>query len=89
MVFLAQIDCASLPVIDPFWAATCTWEHHGGLIRLFADLMDNPFEPGLAVALTCDPAASVTPALALRSDPRAQRSGFSRTWTSRPSHSKS
>lgn len=64
MVFLAQIDCASLPLIDPSWGATCTWEHGGRLIRLFADLMDNPFEPGLAVALTCDPSASVTPALA-------------------------
>lgn len=57
MVFLAQVDCSSLPPIEPPWdRASADWAHGGGLLRLFADFMDNPFEGEAAIAVSCDPA---------------------------------
>jgi hypothetical protein len=56
MVFLAQIDASKLPELDPAWPDPHPWAHRGQLIRVFADLLDNPAEPGPAVVLACDPA---------------------------------
>lgn len=55
MVCLAQIDCSALPAIDPPWGDGPQWAHDGRLVRLFADLMDSPYEPCRALALVCDP----------------------------------
>jgi uncharacterized protein DUF1963 len=55
MVFLAQIDASRLPDLDPAWPDPNPWAHQGRLIHVFADLLDNPFEPGPAVVRACDP----------------------------------
>jgi hypothetical protein len=46
MTFLAQIDGSSLPQLNPAWPDPHPWAHGGELIRVFADLLDNPVEPG-------------------------------------------
>ena len=60
MAFVAQINCAELPAFDPPWQLRTPWRHNDRLVRLFADLLDNPVEPGPAVALQTDPAAPLT-----------------------------
>lgn len=60
MAFVAQIDASRLPAFDPPWELATPWEHDDQLVRLFADLLDNPVEPGPAVALVTDPAGPLT-----------------------------
>jgi Domain of unknown function (DUF1963) len=60
MAFVAQIDASRLPAFDSPWELATPWRHDGQLIRLFADLLDSPAEPGLAVALMTDPAGPLT-----------------------------
>jgi hypothetical protein len=60
MAFVAQIDAARLPSFDPPWELATPWKHDGRLFRFFADLLDNPVEPGPAVALVTDPASPLT-----------------------------
>jgi hypothetical protein len=40
---LAQIDPLALPAMDPMWADPPSARLTGGLLRVFADLLDNPF----------------------------------------------
>jgi hypothetical protein len=60
MAFVAQIDASVLPAFDPPWELATSWRHDGALFRFFADLLDNPIEPGPAVALVADPDAPLT-----------------------------
>lgn len=55
MTFLAQVDCSGLPAFDPPWLDPRPWRHGDLLLRLFADLFDNPIEPGIAIGLACEP----------------------------------
>lgn len=59
MTFVVQIDCSTLQPPDG-WEDPRPWGDDGPLLRVFADLLDNPNEPGLAVALACDPRAPLT-----------------------------
>ena len=59
MTFVAQVACSTLLPIEG-WEDPRPWTHQGRLLRIFADLLDNPNEPGLAVALACDPSAGLT-----------------------------
>jgi hypothetical protein len=51
MTFLAQIDCGALPAVDPEWSDPPPWPRGTCLLRVFADLVDNPIEPGPARVL--------------------------------------
>ena len=59
MTFLAQIDCSNLPPLHG-WDDPRPWRHDGRLVRIFADLVDTPNEPGLAIALACDPETALS-----------------------------
>ena len=48
MMFVAQLATAHLPDLEP---ADQVWDHRGELVRLFADLIDNPYDPGPAIGL--------------------------------------
>jgi hypothetical protein len=60
MTFLAQIDSSSLPQLDPAWPDPHPWAHGGELIRVFADLLDNPTELGPAIVLAYRPSGLLT-----------------------------
>ncbi|WP_320671213.1 DUF1963 domain-containing protein [Patulibacter defluvii] len=51
LTFLAAIDCAALPALDDAWPDPTGWRHDGALLRIFADLVDQPREPGPATIL--------------------------------------
>ncbi len=56
MTFLAQVNCDELPDPAGEWTASGLRPPAGLLLRVFANLVDNPFEPGparvLATSLT-------------------------------------
>jgi hypothetical protein len=60
MTFVAQIDASRLPPLDGQWPVPAPWRHGGQLVRMFADLLDNPIEPGPCVVLQCAPDAPLT-----------------------------
>jgi hypothetical protein len=51
LTFLAAIDCAWLPGFDDSWPDPTGWRHDGALLRIFADLVDRPQDPGPATVL--------------------------------------
>jgi len=60
MGFVAQIDCSAIPPLAPEWRDRVRpWEHGDGLIRLFANVLED-YEVGAARALVCDPRAPLT-----------------------------
>jgi hypothetical protein len=60
MAFVAQINCTELSPLDPPWKLSTPWRHDGQLIRIFADLLDNPVSPCAAVGLRADPSGPLT-----------------------------
>jgi uncharacterized protein YwqG len=54
MAFAAQIDTPSLPAFDAPWELATPWKHEGLLFRFFTDLLEDPVEPGPALALATD-----------------------------------
>jgi hypothetical protein len=67
MTFLAQVNCDELPALDPDWRALTRRPSGEILLRVFADLVDNPHEPGPASVLTTSTAETLvrTPAPAI------------------------
>jgi hypothetical protein len=53
-IFLAQIDCSSLPALPEAWSDPNPWAHSRTLVRIFADLLYSPGEPCAAVALSVE-----------------------------------
>ena len=74
LVFLAQIDCATLPALGDYWPSV-EWQHGGALLRLFADLIDNGGEPRPAVVLACSDRAALQ-RVPQPADPLAGRGPF-------------
>jgi hypothetical protein len=60
MTFVAQVDTARLPALDPAWPDPAPWRHDGLLIRVFADLLDNPIEPGPTAIFVSAPGGELT-----------------------------
>jgi hypothetical protein len=60
MAFAAQIDTSSLPGFDAPWELATPWKHQGMLFRFFTDLLEDPVEPGPALALETDPRGPLT-----------------------------
>ena len=52
LVFLAQIDLSTAPALPPEWPTTAEWPHTGGLVRVFANLLEIMGEPCAARILT-------------------------------------
>ena len=59
MTFVAQIDASRLPRLGD-WPDPAPWRHGDRLVRMFADLLDNPAEPGPCTVLVCEPGAALT-----------------------------
>jgi hypothetical protein len=51
MTFVAQLNCGELSELDDPWRARALRLRPDLLLRVFCDLIDNPFEPGLARVL--------------------------------------
>jgi Domain of unknown function (DUF1963) len=64
MTFLAQVNCDELPEMPRVWRASVLRPPPGLLLRVFADLLDNPFEPGAACVLATSPTRALVPTAA-------------------------
>lgn len=53
LTLLAQINCSALPEWTQEWSRPTLWPHEGRLLRIFADLVDNPVGAGHALVLDC------------------------------------
>ena len=64
LAFLAQLNCSELPEFDAPWKLLAPWAHGDNVIRLFADLLDDPVDPVPAIGLqaAADAAFRRTPA---------------------------
>jgi hypothetical protein len=60
MAFAAQIDTSILPAFDAPWELATPWKYQGMLFRFFTDLLEDPVEPGPALALVTDPRGPLT-----------------------------
>jgi hypothetical protein len=57
--FVVQIDCSQLPPLESDFAVP-EFNHDGQLLRFFAPMDGQMWEPGFAVALACPPDAPLT-----------------------------
>jgi hypothetical protein len=61
LTFVAQVDLGALPAIPAPWRDPRPPNARSGMLRLFADIASNPYEPGPAAALLVADAIALQP----------------------------
>jgi hypothetical protein len=54
LAYLAEIDAARLPPVPAPWDLRLDWPHQGRVLRVFANVLDNPNGPTVATVLSVD-----------------------------------